>query len=166
MLPFIIIRFEGFKIYRYSSEGLERRKKLSVGMKLCLILFTSQQMTVFSSSISLSENWKFAEKHPEDGNIWSCREMTNVCSLRCQCDDITIFCGDHSKNVQNPISHLPQVIAHTRVWSWSRHHNNLVIQPDQHTMGSASMAARTLAYSAISPITVQASYQAACTDRA
>lgn len=97
MLPFIIIRFEGFKIYRYSSEGLERRKKLSVGMKLCLILFTSQQMTVFSSSISLSENWKFAEKHPEDGNIWSCREMTNVCSLRCQRDDITIFCGDHSK---------------------------------------------------------------------
>lgn len=42
----------------------------------------------------------------------------------------------------------------------------LSFKPDQRTMGSASMATRTLAYSAISPITVQASYQAACTDRA
>lgn len=164
MLPFIIIRFEGFKIYRYSSEGLKRRKKLSVGMQLCLILFTSQQMTVFwlyFLPVFLYLQIESLQKNILKMVTFGCAERWLMFAWRYH-----YLLWWSLKNVQNPIAHLPQVITHTRVWSWSRHHNNLVIQPDQHTMGSASMAARTLAYSAISPITVQASYQAACTDKA
>lgn len=157
----IIISCEGFKIYRYSSEGLERLKKLSVGMKLCLILFTSQQMTLYFLPVFLYLQIESVQKNflkmvtfgrAERWLMFAVLDATVTISL-----SFVVI-------TQNP--NLSQVIAHTRVWSWSRHHNNLVIQPDQHTMGSASMAARTLAYSAISPITVQASYQAACTDRA
>lgn len=82
-----------------------------------------------------------------------------------------VWCCKCKKEKKKPISvnhylEKSKPLSHTTVWSRSRRHNNLVIQPDQRWAHNRLCINGRQDHSAISPTAVQASYQAACTDRA